>query len=157
MYLPDPVATLRYLAQRLRPGASIAFFEADFTVPTQVSPRMPDFEHCATWIQEVLRRSGARIDMGMRLYATYRDAGFVNTTTAVSHLSGCGVSREMVEFFTETIRSVLPKLEEYGIATREQVQIETLADRMEAAGRAADPQWVGTRYIAAWAKKPPHP
>jgi SAM-dependent methyltransferase len=154
MYLPDPVATLRSLAQHLRRGASIAFFEPDFTVPTQVFPEMPDFEHCGKWVQEALRCSGARIDMGMRLYATYRDAGFVHTTTAVSHLSGCGVSREMVEFFAETIRSVLPKLEEYGIATREEVQIETLADRMEAAGRAADPQWVGTRYIAAWAEKP---
>jgi hypothetical protein len=90
----------------------------------------------------------------MRLYATYRDAGFVNTATAVSHLSGCGVNREMVDYFTETIRSILPKLEEYGIATREEIQIGTLADRMEAAGRTADPQWVGTRYIAAWATKP---
>jgi hypothetical protein len=115
---------------------------------------MPDFKRCGEWIQEALRRSGARIDMGMHLYATYRYAGFVDTTTAVSHLSGCGVSREMVEFFTETIRSVLPKLEQYGIATREEVRIDTLADRMEAAGRAADPQWVSTRYIAAWAKKP---
>jgi hypothetical protein len=115
---------------------------------------MPDFKHCGEWVKEALRHSGARIDMGMRLYATYRDAGFIDTTTSVSHLSGCGVSREMVEFFTSTIRSLLPKLEEYGIATRKEVQIETLADRMEAAGRAADPQWVGTRYIAAWAKKP---
>jgi hypothetical protein len=90
----------------------------------------------------------------MHLYATYRDAGFVDTATTVSHLSGCGVSREMVEFFTETIRSVLPKLEQYGIATREEVQIDTLADRMEAPGRAADPQWVCTPYIATWAKKP---
>jgi hypothetical protein len=60
----------------------------------------------------------------------------------------------MVEFFTAAIRSLLPKLEQYGIATREEVQIDTLADRREAAGRAADPQCVGARYIAAWARKP---
>jgi ubiquinone/menaquinone biosynthesis C-methylase UbiE len=154
MYLPDPVATLRHLSKQLRSGAAIAFFEPDFTVPGSVFPEMPDFMRCGEWVQEALRHSGARTDMGMRLYATYRDAGFVETTTAVSHLSGCGVSREMVEFFTATIRSLLPKLEQYGIATREEVQIDTLADRMEAAGRAADPQWVGSRYIAAWAKKP---
>jgi ubiquinone/menaquinone biosynthesis C-methylase UbiE len=154
MYLPDPTATLRHLSQQLHSGASIAFFEPDFTVPSCVFPEMPDFKRCGDWIQEALRRSGARIDMGMHLYATYRYAGFVDTTTTVSHLSGCGVSREMVEFFTETIRSVLPKLEQYAIATREEVRIDTLADRLEAAGRAADPQWVSTRYIAAWAKKP---
>jgi ubiquinone/menaquinone biosynthesis C-methylase UbiE len=154
LYLPDPAATLRHLAQVLRSGAAIAFFEPDFTVPSRVFPEMPEFERYGAWIAEALSRSGARIDMGMRLYATYRDAGFVGTETAVSHLSGCGITREMAEYMTETLRSVLPKLEQYGIATREEVQIDTLADRAMAAGRAADPQWVSTRYIAAWAKKP---
>jgi SAM-dependent methyltransferase len=154
MYLPDPVATLRGLAQYLCSGAAIAFLEPDFTVPSYISPAMPDFKDSGNWVSEALRHSGARIDMGMRLYHTYRDAGFVNTATMVSHLSGCGVTRQMVDYFVETVRSILPKIEEYGIATREEVQIDTLADRMEAAGRSADPQWVGTRYIAAWARKP---
>ena len=154
LYLPDPTATLRHLAQALRSGASIAFFEPDFTVPSRVFPEMPEFERYGGWISEALRRSGARTDMGMRLYSTYRDAGFVGTETAVSHLSGCGITLEMAEYTTETVRSVLPKLEQYGITTREEVQIDTLTDRVMAAGRAADPQWVSTRYIAAWAKKP---
>jgi hypothetical protein len=59
----------------------------------------------------------------------------------------------MVDFFAETIRSILPKIIQYGIATAEQVQIETLADRMDAACRAIDPQWVGSRCISAWARK----
>lgn len=154
MYLPDPVAILQHLAQYLRGGAAIAFLEPDFTVPSYVFPAMPDFKNCETWISEALRHSGARIDMGMRLYHTYRDAGFVDTATMVSHLSGCGINRPMADFCVETIRSILPKIEEYGIATREEVQIDTLADRMEAAARIADPQWVGTRYVGAWARKP---
>src|SRR6266436_2620920 len=49
-------------------------------------PEFHQFKNGGLWISEVLRRSGARLDMGMRLYATYRDAGFVNTATEVSHL-----------------------------------------------------------------------
>lgn len=154
LYLPDPVATLRHLANSLRSGAVIAFAEPDFTVPSSVFPPMPDFKDCEKWVSEALRRSGARIDMGMRLHHTYRDAGFVNTQTMVSHLSGCGVTRQMADFFVETIRSLLPKIVEYGIATTDEVQIDTLGDRMFAAGREADPQWVGSRYILAWARKP---
>jgi ubiquinone/menaquinone biosynthesis C-methylase UbiE len=154
MYLPDPVTTLRHLAQQLRPGAAIAFMEPDFTVDSRIFPEITQFKDCGTWISEALRHSGARIDMGMRLHATYRDAGFVNTATEVSHLSGCGFSREMAEFFAETIRSILPKIVQYGIATHEEVQIDTLADRMDAACRDADPQWVSSRYISAWARKP---
>jgi ubiquinone/menaquinone biosynthesis C-methylase UbiE len=154
MYLPDPAAILRHLSQRLRPGAAIAFMEPDFTVPSRVFPELPQFKNGNFWISEVLRRSGARIDMGMRLYATYRDAGFVNTATDVSHLSGCGMSRGMAEYFVDTLRSVLPKIIEYGLATSEEVQIDTLADRVEATAREADPQWVASRYISAWARKP---
>ena len=154
MYLPDPVVTLRHLAQQLRPGAAIAFMEPDFTMAFHIFPEVHEFKDCEVWIREALRHTGARVDMGMRLHAVYREAGFVNTAIEVSHLGGCGVSREIAEFFAETIRSILPKIVQYGIASREQVQIDTLADRMEAAGRAADPLWVGTRYISAWARKP---
>lgn len=154
LYLPDPVATLRHLSHSLRSGAVVAFMEPDFTVPSSVFPPMPDFKDCEKWVSEALRGSGARIDMGMRLHHAYRDAGFVNTTTIISHLSGCGVTRQMADFFVETIRSLLPKIVEYGIATTEEIRIDTLGDRMFAAGREADPQWVGSRYITAWARKP---
>jgi len=154
LYLPDPVAILRRLSKQLRPGAAIVFMEPDFTVPSSLFPDLPQFENGGLWMSEVLRRSGARIDMGMRLYATYRDAGFVNTATEVSHLSGCGISREMADYFADTIRSLLPKIIEYGIATAEEIQIDTLADRIATAGREADPQWVASRVISAWARKP---
>lgn len=55
------------------------------------------------------------------------------------HLSGCGVQREIVEFFVEGIRSVLPTLEQYGIATREEVQVDTLSERLTAAALAPIP------------------
>jgi hypothetical protein len=45
-------------------------------------------------------------------------------------------------------------MEELKIATREEVDIDTLADRIEAQARAVDPQWVSSRYIPAWARKP---
>lgn len=154
MYLPDPVVTLRHLSSQLRSGATIVFMEPDFTVFGRVFPEMPDFANCGRWISESLQRAGARIDMGMRLYHAYRDAGFVGTETAASHLSGCGIQPGMISYFVETLRSMLPRIEQYGIATREEVQIDTLAARLEAAARATDPQWVGTRYVSAWARKP---
>jgi len=154
MYLPDPVATLKHLSTLLRSGAVVAFFEPDFAVPPRCVPEIPLVRQLEQWNAEVFRRSGARVDMGMQLYGVYRQAGFVDAGTSVHHLSGCGINREMVELFVAGIRSVLPKMEEYGIATREEIQIDTLGDRLEALGREADPQWVSTRFVAAWARKP---
>jgi hypothetical protein len=51
----------------------------------------------------------------------------------VSHLSGCGLSPELAKFYRETIRSILPKIEQYNIASAAEVGIDTLAERLEAA------------------------
>lgn len=102
--------------------------EPDLTIRSAMLPDIPLVRQCEDWSREVFHRKGARTDMGMHLYETYREAGFVGITTSVSHLNGCGVKREMIEFFVEGIRSQLPKLEEYGIATAEEVQIDTLAE-----------------------------
>lgn len=154
MYVPDPAATLKHLSRMLRRGAVVAFVEPDFSVPPRCVPEIPLVRQLEKWNAEVFRRSGARVDMGMQLYRVYREAGFADAGTSIFHLSGCGINREMVELFVAGIRSVLPKLEEYGIATRGEVEIDTLAERLEALGREADPQWVSTRFVAAWARKP---
>jgi ubiquinone/menaquinone biosynthesis C-methylase UbiE len=157
MYLPDPTATLKHLMHVLRSGSVIVFMEPDFTVPSRSFPEVQQPQKGWAWFGEAFRRSGACIDMGMRLYSTYRDAGYVKTSTEVSHLSGCGYDPEMVEYFVETFRSILPRVIQFGIATAEEVQelqIDTLAERIEAVSRAADAQWVGSRCISAWARKP---
>jgi len=70
MYLPDPVATLKLLSRQLRSGAAIAFCEPDYTVLSTVVPEIPLLRQCEEWLREAFRRSGARVDMGMRLYQT---------------------------------------------------------------------------------------
>jgi ubiquinone/menaquinone biosynthesis C-methylase UbiE len=154
MYVPDPVSTLRNLSRLLRSGAAVAFFEPDFSVPSRGVPEIPLVRQVEQWNAEVFRRSGARMDMGMQLYRVFREVGFVDSGCSAFHLSGCGINREMVDLFVAGVRSVLPKIQEYGIATAEEVGIDTLADRLYTAAAEADPQWVSTRSIATWARKP---
>ena len=154
MYLPDPAAILLRLSAQVRSGGAIAFFEPDYTIPTVAFPDVPLFRQCERWFVAALRASGACVDMGMRLHRTYRAAGFVKAGSIVSHLSGCGLQPGLAAFYSETIRSVLPKIEQHNIASCDEVDIDTLTERLEAAARTADPQWVGIRYIGAWANTP---
>jgi ubiquinone/menaquinone biosynthesis C-methylase UbiE len=154
LYLRDPATLLIRLSAQLRSGGIIAFFEPDFTVLSVALPDVPLFRQCEQWLVAVLRASGASVDMGMRLHQTYRAAGFVKACSMVSHLSGCGLQPGLATLYSETIRSVLPKIVQHNIASSIEVEIDTLGDRFEAAVRAADPQWVGIRYIGAWASKP---
>ncbi len=154
MYLTDPATALMKLSAQLRTGAIVAFFEPDYTVLSSAFPDVPLFRQCEQWFVSTLRASGACVDMGMRLHQTLRAAGFINAASMVWHLSGCGLQPGLAAFYSETIRSILPKIVEHGIASSEEVEIDTLADRLETAVRAADPQWVGIRNIGAWAYKP---
>lgn len=154
MYLPNPAAMLARLSPHLRSGSVIAFFEPDYTVLSVTIPDVPLFRQCEEWFVAAMRASGACVDMGMRLHQTYCKAGFMKAGSLVSHMSGCGVQPELTQFYCETIRSILPKIEQHNIASGDEVDIDTLADRLESAARTADPQWVGVRYIGAWAKKP---
>jgi ubiquinone/menaquinone biosynthesis C-methylase UbiE len=153
MYLPDPATVLRNLSARLRRGGIIAFFEPDFTVLSVTLPDVPLVRKCEQWFVAGLRASGASVDMGMRLHQIYGAAGFVKGGTIVSHLSGCGLEPGLAAFYSETIRSILPVLVEHDIASHDEVEIDTLAQRLEAAVRATNPQWVGIRYIGGWASK----
>ena len=153
MYLPDPASLLKRLAAHLGTGGVIAFFEPDFSVLSITLPDVPPYSPCEQWFVAALRASGARVDMGMRLHQTYRAAGFVKAGSMVSHLSGCGPQPGLSVFFSETIRSVLPTIVEHNIASSDEVEIDTLAERLDAVFQTADPQWVGLRYIGAWANK----
>jgi ubiquinone/menaquinone biosynthesis C-methylase UbiE len=154
MYLPDPAGVLMGLSSHLRSGAIIAFFEPDYTVLSIARPDVPLVHQCEQWFVSALRASGVSVDMGMRLHQTYRAAGFVKAGTIISHLSGCGFEPGLATFYSETIRSVLPKIVQHQIASDDEVEIDTLAERLEAAVQEADPQWVGIRYIGGWATKP---
>ena len=154
LYLPDPAAVLTRLSARLRSNAIVAFFEPDFTVLSVLVPPLPLLRRCEEWFVAALQASGATVDMGMRLHQTYRAAGYVKARSMASHLSGCGLQPGIASYFSETIRSVLPKIVQHNIASSDEVGIDTLSERLETAIRAADPQWVGMRYVGAWASKP---
>jgi len=154
MYLPEPSTVLMRLSNQLRSGGIIAFFEPDYTVLSIARPDVPLARQCEQWFVAALRASGASVDMGMRLYQTFREAGFTKGGTVASHLSGCGLLPGLATFYSETIRSVLPKILQHNIASSNEVDIDTLGERLEVAIRAANPQWVGVRYIGGWASKP---
>lgn len=98
----------------------IVFCEPDYTVPTIAVPEVPLLRQCEEWQREPFRSTRARTDMGLNLYRTFRESGVVE-------LNSCGSRRELIDFFAETIRSILPKIDQLGIATREHAEIDSLA------------------------------
>ena len=133
MYLPDPVATLKQLATHLRPGGIVAFQEVDFTTYSSIArPDTPMMNQLAEWGVEVFRRSGANVGMGLDLYSTFVDAGLPEPSLQYTAPVGGPEAWIGYQFIANAFRSILPLLERFGIATAEEVDLETLAQQLRA-------------------------
>jgi ubiquinone/menaquinone biosynthesis C-methylase UbiE len=152
MHVPDAVGALRWLERSLLPGATIAFIEMDIDQAGSL-PNLTLLAQCRDWIATTYRRVGVEPNMGSALYAAFRAAGLHPSLAAATRIESSGES-PVYEFAAQTLRSLLPKMEELGIATAADVGIDTLASRLRDEAAAGDHCIMMPRLVAAWATTP---
>ncbi len=130
MYLRDPAAILSHLARQVRPGGPIVFHELVLGM-CRSEPACALAEQCGQWINDTFVRAAADVDMGWKLFATFQRAGLPSPEMSLGSPVGAGPNSLMYKHIAETIRSLLPMMEHYGIATAEEVMVDSLADRSE--------------------------
>ena len=138
MYMADPAETLRHLATHLRPGGIVAFQEVDFTPYTAaVHPDTPLANKLIEWGRTVFERSGAHLEMGMDLYKAFVEAGLPEPTLHFEAPMGGPEDWPGYEYLENSFRSLVPLMEAYGITTAEALDVDTLAERIQAEVAAA--------------------
>jgi hypothetical protein len=65
---------------------------------------------------------------------------------------GNATEAEGFSFLAESVRSLLPMMEKLGITKAADVDIDTLADRLEAEAKASDPAIFYPRFVVASAR-----
>ena len=131
MYLPERAAILHRLAQRLRPGGILAFQEYDlFADPSLFYPPSPLWQQTANWIIQAFERAGAELQMGLKLYGGFLEAGLPEPQLRYETILAGGPESPVYEFVAEVVRALLPMIVQFGIATAEEVGIETLMGRL---------------------------
>ena len=132
MYMADPADALRHLATHLRPGGIAAFQEVDFTPYNAVlHPDTPLANKLIGWGRTVFERSGAHLEMGMDLYKAFVNADLPEPTLHFEAPMGGPEDWPGYEYLTNSFRSLVLLLEAYGIATADEVDIDTLAERIQ--------------------------
>jgi SAM-dependent methyltransferase len=154
LYIPNPAAAVRQLAATLRPGGIIAFVEPDFSAPVRSYPRAPLFQRVGGWIYAVVEASGMHRDTAIGIGKIFVDAGLPFPQLQCRPWIGGGPDSPIYEYVAETLRSLLPSAEQYGIVTPAEVQIDTLAQRMRQEAISQGSVLVGCPVIGAWTKKP---
>ena len=129
MYVPDPAAVLRRQATVLRAGGLVV--PVEFDIPTaRTLPATPLASQAGAWLAEAFAKGGIQPSLGARLWAILREAG-------LRPLGMIGIQPHFgpddpaaVALLAEIIRTAAPLIERTGVATAQEIGLETFAQRL---------------------------
>jgi SAM-dependent methyltransferase len=155
LYLGDPAAAIRSVASQVRPDGIVGFQDYDFSaLPPPCWPRIPLWDQVAGWLDETMRRAGLEMQMGLKYRRAFLAAGLPEPTVRMDVLVGGGPDFVVHRYAANTIRSMLPRIEQFGVATAAEVGVETLAERLRDAAVAADATITLPPLAGAWTRTP---
>ncbi|PKA42159.1 hypothetical protein CWR43_18765 [Rhizobium sullae] len=133
MYLPDASATLARLVGLAKPGATLAFQEhARANLPFGLAA-LPLHQRLYDWMWDTVAAEGGDVTLGLRLVEQMRSQGL---SIAQARNEGVLIQPGEPSFLPILMRIMLPRLIEHSVASAEEVQPDTLAQRIEDEHRA---------------------
>lgn len=154
LYIPDPVAAMCAAVNHLRSGGIAAFQECDWTQDSFAVPPSPLLDRVWKWISDAFRKSGADMQMGLKLRGVFLAAGLADPQVHGDRFIGGGANWDGYTHIAGLMRSVLPFLEASGIVTAEEVEIDSLCDRLRRDIVSKNGVVVYQTLVRAWARKP---
>jgi ubiquinone/menaquinone biosynthesis C-methylase UbiE len=153
MYLPDPAAALRRFASHLRPDGVMAFQEMAMSA-TKSIPEGPLYAKCRRWLLDAFEIGGFEVEMGPRLFSTFLAAGLPSPKMIAAARVEGGPDAFAYDYLAETLRSLLPLMERLGITTAEELDVDTLAERLRSEAVANSACVMLPPLVGAWTRIP---
>ena len=155
LYMADPAEALRTLVTHLRPGGIVAFQDIEFGPYTAaLHPDTPLANKLIGWARDTFERSGAHLDMGIRLFQTFVDAGLPEPALHFEAPMGGPPDWPGYAYLANSLRSLVPLMEAYEIATAEELDVDTLAERIQAEVAASKRPILLPPHITAYTSLP---
>jgi SAM-dependent methyltransferase len=150
-FVPERAALVRRLASHVHGGGVVAFQEpANATLAPMSLPRSLLLEQMWEWILETYRRAEMDLFAGLRLHSIFLEAGLPAPTMHLDAAVGGGADWPGCQYMAHLIRTILPQIIKLGVATSDEVGVDTLADRLHAQ-LGEDGAAVTWGFITAWA------
>jgi len=151
--VPDPAAVLRRRATVLRSGGLVVPVEVDLSSMRWL-PEIPLGAQVKSWLVEGFARAGLTM-LGPRLWAIVQEAG-------LRPLGMIGVQPHFgpddpvgIAFLVENIRVAAPLIVGTGVATAEEIGMETFEQRLRDEGERAQAVDATYMLLSAWATTSP--
>jgi len=151
-FLPDPLAALRSVATKVRPGGIIAFQEQSWAPFVLLSAHLPLWSAAVSLLHEAGTRSGVHMEMGPALHKVFQEAGLpaprMRLEMELGHDPG------FTRWVSDALRSVFPQIEKLHLSYSALGDLDTLQERLQAEVAQSNTivPWLG--LVAAWCRKP---
>jgi SAM-dependent methyltransferase len=154
MYQGEPAAALAYLAGLVRPGGAVVFQEPDFHCPHIARPEAVD-TWCEAWerVTEVFEASGMHTRMGLGLYELFVEAGLAPPHMHIDVHVLTPADALGPKVAAHTLRNLMPVFERLRVATPEELDPDTYADRLLADLAASRAVLGWPPLVSAWTRR----
>jgi ubiquinone/menaquinone biosynthesis C-methylase UbiE len=154
LYQPDPVAAILHASRQVRSEGIVVFHEMDFANPIRSDPDGTLFGRMCALIAETFRLAGCCGNLGLLLTGLFLDAGLPWPAIKAEVPVGGEPGSFIYTWIAATLRSLLPRIEQFGLASADELQLDTLVARMETEAVACQAQLIGPIQFGAWIRNP---
>ena len=148
MYQADAVAAVRALARHLRPGGVMVFQEHDTTMAPASLENFTLHRQAQGWLREMIAREGADLHIGFNLHGIFTQAGLKPASVRAECLVQ---TPDNAYALGHIVRACLPRITALGVASNEDVGIDTLQQRLDEERTGSTGIYIGDVMFGAWA------
>ena len=131
----------------------MAFQEGDVSLIGTSWPQAPLFQKVSGWAKLAFDRSGVDLTVSLRLFQLFQQAGLPAPRMELMTAVGGGADWVGYENLAEITRSLLPVILKFGIATEQEVGIETLAARLREEMLEVGGAVIAAGLMSVWARQ----
>jgi SAM-dependent methyltransferase len=151
-HLPDAVDVLRHhRGASLRPGGRMVAIDYD-SGGARSEPPVPLAAEVGVWIESAFRAAGADPRVGARLVPLLQAAGFADVSSFGIQAYFAPGDRRRTTLLAGLVRTLYDTIVGRGIATEEEIGLDTLAERLERESKAAGAVFLPPTVVGAWGR-----
>jgi len=153
--LDNRARALGKLSRLLRPGGIVAFQEKLLTIPITTVPSLPTVEKARAWMDQARARANVELAIGAKLPQIFAADGLPSPELRLEAPIGSGTDWVGYDYLVEMVRGMLPAIQLYGIASEQEMRLDTLAEEMRSEAARSESVVILTPCIGAWTARPP--
>ncbi|MFB9266872.1 class I SAM-dependent methyltransferase [Bradyrhizobium erythrophlei] len=153
IYLRDPAAAVRRLLAHVKPGGIVAFQDIDWGDGPIAVPPSPLLSQAWGYVKEMFQRAGLNNRMGLSLHGVFVAAGLPSPRMNLFAPAGGGPDFDGYDYMASGLRSNLPHIVRLGVATEQDLALDSFAERLRAERIAQRGVFALPTFVGAWSRK----